>query len=180
MRHVFKIVLCLLCSFTPLITSAESNLPEGASYEVGFSPDGKSIDVILDAINSAHTSILVAAYSFTSKPIATALMNAHKRGVNVQVVADKKSNGTKYTATKFLANQGVPVRLNNHYAIFHHKFMVIDGDTLETGSFNSSAGAVDKNAENVLLLKHVKPIAEQYTEEWKKLWDEAEPLAAAY
>jgi len=79
-----------------------------------------------------------------------------------------------------LANHGVPVRLNGNYAIHHHKFMVIDDENLETGSFNYSSAAANKNAENVLLLWHVKPMAQTYRKEWQRLWNEAEPLAANY
>jgi phosphatidylserine/phosphatidylglycerophosphate/cardiolipin synthase-like enzyme len=78
------------------------------------------------------------------------LLDAHKRGVEVQVVADKKGNSSQYTAVTFLSNQDVPMRLNGRYAIHHHKFMVIDGKHVETGSFNYSAAAADKNAENAL------------------------------
>jgi len=169
----------ILAAFLATAASAQP-LPSGADFEVGFSPKAGSLDLVLQGIDSAKRSILVAAYSFTSKPIATALLSAHRRGVKVQVVADEKSNGRGYSAAKFLANEGVPVRLNGNYAIFHHKFMVIDGETLETGSFNYSAAAADKNAENVLLLRHVRPIAEKYATEWQRLWNEAAPLEKAY
>ncbi|WP_261173334.1 phospholipase D family nuclease [Chromobacterium amazonense] len=155
-------------------------LPASADYEVGFSPKGGSLALVLQGIDGAKSSILVAAYSFTSKPIAESLLNTHKRGVKVQVVADEKSNGKGYSAAQFLANQGVPVRLNGNYAIFHHKFMVIDGQHLETGSFNYSAAAANKNAENVLMLRNVKPLADKYAAEWARLWDEATPLPKAY
>ena len=170
---------CLSLLLAQSAAFATEPLPNNSSYDVGFSPRGGSLNVVLKGIRSAKSSILVAAYSFTSKPIASALLDAHKRGVKVQVVADRKSN-QRYSAATFLANQGVPVRLNGHYAIHHHKFMVIDGENLETGSFNYSAAAADKNAENVLLLWHVKPLAETYRKEWQRLWDEAGPLKAAY
>jgi phosphatidylserine/phosphatidylglycerophosphate/cardiolipin synthase-like enzyme len=150
-----------------------------AAIEVAFSPNGQSLNLILSAVSHAKKSICVAAYSFTSKPIATALVEAHKRGVIVKVVADAKSN-TKYTAATFLANQGVSVRLNSRYAIFHHKFMVIDDRTVETGSFNYSAAAVNKNAENVIILYEMPEIAQQYAQEWLKLWDEGIDLGKKY
>lgn len=169
---------CLTLAYAPGLFASEP-LPREAAYDVGFSPNGDSLKIVLAGIRAAKHSILVAAYSFTSKPIATALLEAHKQGVQVQVVADRKAN-QKYSAARFLANQGVPVRLNGNYAIHHHKFMVIDDETLETGSFNYSAAAVDKNAENVLLLWHVKPLAETYRKEWQRLWNEAVPLSPAY
>lgn len=155
-------------------------LPSGASFDVGFSPANGSLETVIKGIQSAHSEILVAAYGFTSKPIATALVEAQQRGVKVAVVADEKANGRSYSAVTYLANQGVPVHLNGHYSIHHHKFMVIDGKDLETGSFNYTAAATNKNAENVLLLWDVPNLAAVYAKEWHRLWAESTDLKQKY
>ena len=180
-------ILCLGCLLASAACTGQSitgqsavPFPSRTDFEAGFSPRGTSLDIILKGINGAERSILVAAYSFTSKPISTALLEAHKRGVAVRVIADKKGNSSRYTAVNYLANHGVPVRVNGRYAIFHHKFMVIDGRHLETGSFNYSAAAVNKNAENVLLLRDVPEIAGIYAREWEKLWAEGIEVEARY
>jgi len=173
-KHVFVILgLCWLLT-APVAHGLEP------AYELGFSPRGESLQVVLNGIADAKESILVAAYSFTSRPVSEALLAAHKRGVKVAVVADQKGNSGRYTAVDFLANHKVPVRLNGRYAILHHKFMVIDGAAVQLGSFNYSASAVDKNAENVLLLKDVPGIAAQYAVEWQRLWDEGVDVKANY
>lgn len=172
--------LCLLLVGCPYLSGTPANLSPSGSFEVGFSPHGESLAIILKAIDGARVSILVAAYSFTSKPIAAALLEARKRGVDVRVTADAKSSDGRYSAVTFLANQGVPVRTNSRYAIFHHKFMVIDGKHLETGSFNYSAAAAGKNAENVLLLRDTPEIARIYAAEWERLWREGEDVAPRY
>jgi phosphatidylserine/phosphatidylglycerophosphate/cardiolipin synthase-like enzyme len=58
--------------------------------------------------------------------------------------------------------------------------MVIDGDAVETGSFNYSAGAADRNAENVIWLSGVPDVAAQYRQEFSRLWQESEPLPPRY
>jgi len=151
-----------------------------ADIEAAFSPRGESLQLVLKTIQGAKQSIRVAAYSFTSKPIATALLEANKRGVDVRVVADAKANSGRYSAVTFLANQGVPVRLNGKYAIHHHKFILVDGKHLETGSFNYSAGAVSKNAENVLVLRDVPAVVGQYAKEWERLWGEGVDVEKKY
>ncbi len=176
---VLALGVFLLVRPTSSLQAAPRSLLQG-SFEVGFSPNGNALNIILNAINGAETSVLVAAYSFTSKPIATALVAAHRRGVAVRVTADAKSNSGRYSAVTFLANQGVPVRINSHYAIFHHKYIVIDDRHLETGSFNFSAAAAKSNAENVLFLRNVPELAEIYTREWEKLWNESETVHAHY
>ena len=175
--HMRRMSIFLVCCLLLLISDARGAEP---AYEVGFSPNGKSLHIILDNISEARVSILVAAYSFTNNPISKALLAAHRRGVVVAVLVDQEANSEKCTAVNFLANNKIPVRLNGQYAIMHHKFMVIDGTTVQHGSFNYSAAAVNKNAENVLVLKGVPGIAAKYTEEWKRLWEEGVDVRPNY
>ena len=171
---------CFIVSYLALTQETVLSLDGQITFEVGFSPKGRSLNIILDGIRKAEESILVAAYSFTSKPVSTALLEAHKRGVAVQVIADAKSSASQYSAVTFLANQGVPVRANDRYAIFHHKFMVFDDRHVQTGSFNYSAAAVDRNAENVLFLRNVPEIANIYAAEWRRLWNESKEVKPNY
>lgn len=174
-----KLLLIGLMSLS-LHAFAATPMNQGSSFDVGFSPTGGSLPLVIQGINSAKQSIHVAAYSFTSKPIAEALVKASKRGVDVKVVADQKENSKQYTAVTYLANNGVPVRLDGNYPIFHHKFMVIDGVSLETGSFNYSAAAASKNAENVLIIWNAPSLAAKYDSEWLKLWSEASALQSSF
>jgi phosphatidylserine/phosphatidylglycerophosphate/cardiolipin synthase-like enzyme len=174
---LFVGALLLLC--VPL--HAAEPFPAGASFVVGFSPEGEAEAVILRGIAQAQKSIRVAASSFTSRPISRALVDAHKRGIDVRVIADKEWNrDNAYSAINFLANQGVPVRVNGNYAIFHHKFMILDGRHVQTGSFNYSAAAARRNAENVLLLLDVPQMAEQYDREWQRQWAVSTEVKARY
>lgn len=166
------------------IAHGEERLLSGDSTDVefamAFSPNKAAKELILGNINDAKKSILMAAYSFTSKDIAKALLNAHKRGVIVRIIVDDKSSRAKYSAVTFLANLGVAVRRNGNYAIFHNKFMVIDERDVETGSYNYSVAAAKKNAENVLFVKNAPAVAKQYTEEWCRLWEESIPIEPNY
>ncbi len=152
---------------------ASTLINPGASFDIGFSPNGNSLDLVLQGIRSAKNSIHVAAYSFTSKPIAAALIAAKNRGVDVKVVADQKSSEEEYSVTGYIAAKGIPVRTDGNYAIFHQKFIVIDGVSLETGSFNFSSSAATRNSENVLVLWNVPQIAQTYEIKWSQLWNES-------
>jgi phosphatidylserine/phosphatidylglycerophosphate/cardiolipin synthase-like enzyme len=121
--------------------------------------------LVVKTIESAKNSIRVAAYSFTSKRIAIALLDAQKRGVDVRVVAERSNATARYTTATFLANQGVPVRLDYRISVMHDKFLIVDGRTLETGSFNFTGAAEARNAENVLVL-HDAALAQQFGQEW--------------
>ena len=163
-----------------LPNASPSTTQDNTAVRVAFSPNGQAQELILQTIASAKKSIKVAAYSFTSKPISQALLEAKKRGVEVKVVADAKAGKGKYSAVTFLANHNIPVRLNENYAIFHHKFMIIDEKNIQTGSFNYSAAAANKNAENVVVLENMPQVALAYAHEWQLLWDESQDLPPAY
>ena len=69
---------------------------------------------------------------------------------------------------------GIPIRINSHYAIMHDKYLIIDAKTIETGSFNYTQNAEHYNAENVVVIKNNKTLAQKYQENWEKLWSEGE------
>ncbi|HHQ6539551.1 TPA: phospholipase D family protein [Serratia fonticola] len=144
-----------------------------STIEVGFSPGGSALPLIIETIKKADKEILVAAYSFTSKPIALALVEAQKNGVSVKVVADAKANQDQYTAVTYLKNHAVPVRLSRQYAIMHNKFIVIDGKTVQSGSFNYTSSAAKRNAENVLVVRDAPDVAAAYRSEFLRLWGES-------
>lgn len=149
------------------------------TFSVGFSPSHTALQAVLQTIDQAQHSIDVEAYSFTSKPISLALRQAAQKGIKVRVMADAKAN-SHYSAVTFLANQGIPVRLNSHYAIMHNKVIIVDDKTLELGSFNYSASADTRNAENVLVVRDQPQLASIYLHEFERLWNQSTPLEPAY
>jgi phosphatidylserine/phosphatidylglycerophosphate/cardiolipin synthase-like enzyme len=112
--------------------------------------------------------ILVQAYSFTSAPIAKAILNAHKRKVDVNVMLDKSQVTQEYSSATFLENQKIPLWIDYKPAIAHNKVMIIDDHIVITGSFNFTKKAQEKNAENVIIIDS-KKLAEVYTTYWNEI-----------
>ena len=123
------------------------------SVEAHFSPKGGCTDAIVREIRCARHEILVLAYSFTSKPIAQALVDAKLRGIHVDIVLDHSNEHELYTDMHFFLEQGLTPLIDPHHAIAHNKVMVIDNRTLLTGSFNFTQHAENENAENLLVIK---------------------------
>lgn len=142
------------------------------SISTAFSPDAGAEDLVIKAIDSAHKSIRLAAYSFTSKPVIEALYRAKKRSVDIQCVIDDSNakNKSGQAAANILINSGIPVRVDSQHSIFHDKFIVIDGKTVETGSFNFSKAAAHSNAENVIVVWADEALASKYSENWREHW----------
>jgi phosphatidylserine/phosphatidylglycerophosphate/cardiolipin synthase-like enzyme len=152
-----------------------AGVPESCpTVPVCFTPGWNCTEAIVHALGEAKRTILVQAYSFTSAPIAKALLDAHKRGIQVQVILDKSQRGEKYSSADFLANQRVPTMIDANHAIAHNKVMIIDGETVLTGSFNFTKAAQEKNAENLLIILDAA-LAAQYTQNWETHRQHSQP-----
>src|SRR5438105_7401575 len=155
LSHTPRSCIAILIAMLGLLTSqgyaAETFNP--AHVAVYFSPNGGATDAVVREVNAATQQILVQAYSFTSAPIAKALVDAHKRSVKVLAVLDKSNETEKYSAATFLINAGIQTLIDDQHAIAHNKVMVIDSATVITGSFNFTKAAEEKNAENLLVIK---------------------------
>jgi phosphatidylserine/phosphatidylglycerophosphate/cardiolipin synthase-like enzyme len=132
---------------------------------------------VVDALTGARKSVLVQAYAFTSAPIAKALVDAHRRGVAVKVILDRSNRTAHYSAATFLDHAGIPVWIDAQHAIAHNKIMIIDGNTILTGSFNFTKAAEQQNAENLVTI-HDAALAEQYTANWQKHLQHSQPYGA--
>jgi len=167
----FLICFCLLLCWSTVYAYDLTLHDTPAS--VYFSPQGGAQQAIVDAIGQAKQSVYVQAYSFTSAPIAKALVDAKARGVKVEAILDKSQRTAKYSGATFLKNVGIPVYIDAKHAIAHNKVMVIDGATVVTGSFNFTKAAEERNAENLLILRD-KGLALLYIENWQKHLEHSE------
>lgn len=154
--------------------ASAADFQTGASYELCFVPDGNNCqDLLVDAINHTNKQLLIQAYSFTSESIAKAIVDAKKRGVDVQVLVDKSQEGKMsggkrdYSVVTLLQNANIPVLVDSKPAIAHNKVMVFDGQRVFTGSFNFTKAATTRNAENGIIITGDKAIVESYTKNWE-------------
>src|SRR5664280_1508809 len=128
-----KRILLVIVSFSLILfplhqTSHAANITlNNTPAQVYFSPDGGCTEAIVNEIRHAKSEIYVQAYSFTSVPIAKALVDAHKRGVKITVILDKGQKTAKYSSADFIAHAGITTLIDDKHAIAHNKVIVIDG-----------------------------------------------------
>ena len=169
MKLHLTLVSLLLVAFPLLAQQGPQDLH---SY---FSPDGGCTRAVVESLYSAKKSVLVQAYSFTSTPIARALVDAKRRGVDVKVILDTSQRTERYTSATFLANEGVPTYIDPIHKIAHNKVMMIDGVTVITGSFNFTKAAETGNAENLLVINNCSELAARYAKNWQVHLGHSEP-----
>lgn len=165
-----KLVLTTLLSI-PVLVQAEPNV------QVGFSPEGSAQKAVLETIAGAKHDIQILAYAFQAPDIMQALVAARNRGVKVRVVVDKRRNKGKTSkkAMDFVTSNGVELRTNDHFHIHHDKVIIVDGSTVETGSFNFAPSAETANSENVVVIRDMPEVAKQYIAHWQSRWDLGKP-----
>ena len=172
MRYLLGLFLIVGCC----LAGCQQQPSYPTAVEVYFSPQGGCTEAVVNELDAAKATVLVQAYSFTSAPIAKALVDAHKRGVDVRVILDRSQRTEKYSEADFLVNMGIPTWIDAQHAIAHNKVMVIDGETVLTGSFNFTKAAEEHNAENLLVIRD-KALADKYAANWKAHLDHSEPYA---
>ncbi|MFZ1935979.1 MAG: phospholipase D family protein [Thermoguttaceae bacterium] len=171
MRYLPTLLLIVAC-----LAGCQQQPSYPTAVELYFSPKGGCTEAVVKELDAAKSTVLVQAYSFTSVPIAKALVEAHKRGVKVQVILDKSQRTEKYSSADFVAHAGIPCFIDAQHAIAHNKVMVIDGATVLTGSFNFTRAAEEHNAENLLVIRD-KALADKYAANWQAHLDHSEPYA---
>ena len=151
-------------------------LPVYADTTVKFSPQGGIGPKLVRMYRGAKSDIRVAMYSLTVKGQASTLIAAHRRGVHVQVILDTNLGRQKTSMSKTLASAGIPVRhVGPSGGAMHHKFIIVDGKSLATGSYNISNDAEDHSNEAMLFITDKKVIA-AFAGEFDKLWQKGKQV----
>jgi phosphatidylserine/phosphatidylglycerophosphate/cardiolipin synthase-like enzyme len=161
---------------TSLQSRAEPMSLDGASVEVAFAPGDAAPKLVAAAIGEARSTVRVMTYQLSSGRVINALRAAAGRGVDVRVIIDGETCGTKRLAPVLvlLAQAGVQAGCDYRERIHHNKVVVVDASTVVTGSFNFSKGA-ERNAENVVVLRNVPALAARFLAIWSVHQAHAEP-----
>jgi len=143
MRRRFLLVALVLVVLCASVAAAGVN--------VLFSPHGGCDQALGLLARSAQMYVDAACYTFSLDPVADELITAKQRGVKVRVILDQSQAHQTWFPASRLAAAGIPVKVNAHSGLMHHKFLVADGTSVATGSFNWTKAAVEENDENLVL-----------------------------
>jgi len=128
----------------------------------------EALEATCAALRSAQKTIRVAMFTFTHFKIAEELAHAKERGIDVQVALDHyTAEGSSKKICTFLISRGVPVFISQGKQLLHHKWALIDGTTLLTGSTNWTQSAYKRNKDISIKLF---PIDEIQRVKIEKIW----------
>jgi len=153
-------------AFLPPVPCAGCN----AKVDFVFSPHAEG--EVVAFIGSAHETVDVEMYTFSSDAMITAAGDALKRGVRVRVIMEPRVQDTrKQKVFDTLAALGAEMRWASlEYKLTHSKFVIVDGKRVLVGSINFSKSALNDNREADAVVEGglVKEIAEVFETDWAK------------
>jgi phospholipase D len=148
-----------------LPTVGPASAPVTAAVSVCFAPEQDCARLVIAAVERARHQILVTAYNLTSGAgIVEALVRARARGVDVRLIADKRTPCERNTGIAALADAGTPIWIDRTVPIAHAKTMVIDGTVTLMGSYNWTRNAA-RNSEDLNLVSS-RMVAAAYAAQW--------------
>ncbi|MGC8867111.1 MAG: phospholipase D-like domain-containing protein [Elusimicrobiales bacterium] len=141
-----------------------------------FSPGSDTENKLVSLIDAANTTIDAVTFTFSSKPIADAIIRAHKRGVKVRFLQDKDMAKSSAMA-KMVFDAGVPFKWmggRNDKGSMHNKFIILDGKVLGTGSYNFTTNASVNSFENIIFTND-QSVINAYALKFEWFYSQAQP-----
>lgn len=158
---------------------------DGDGLELFFAPDQRVLDRLIDLIDHEQQQIRMAMYSLSNKDVVEALIRAHERGVDVEVLLDhgKKAMLARAGVSVYLFipekchagsknTQLEPIdRRGKVYALMHNKFCIFaknndDKRLLWTGSTNCTYFS-DQIFQNNALITDNANIIDRYNKQYE-------------
>ena len=143
-------------------------LSDGTQIFTYFSPKNDISSSLLKEIGSAKKSIHFMAFSFTQDALGSAMQDRFESGLDVRGVFEERQI-SQYSEYESMKAAGLPVVQDGNRGAMHHKVIVIDEETVITGSYNFSKNAEERNSENLLIIKGNPDIAQAYLAEFNRV-----------
>lgn len=151
--------------------SIQKKLDENTEIGVYFSPNEKIYpDLIKNEILKAKNKIRSNIFVLTHKGLINDLIQAKKRGVEVEIIMDALASNRYRDTVNYLRENNIKLKIENWGGKNHEKTISIDDNVLISGSANFSYSGFMKNDENILVIKN-KKISEFYNSYFDKLYD---------
>ncbi len=177
MRKSFCLLLSLLVLPSPFVFARGERVTRkdvhtlSVKDEVCFSPQEECAEKLVNFLDGAETSIDLAIFDINLESIVQKLIEKSKT-ITVRILCDKRQAAGPRSRVRELLERGVDVRYGKQKGIMHHKFVVVDAERMETGSFNFTNHANIANQENMLFLYSAELVT-SYVDQFEKIWSTA-------
>lgn len=145
------------------------DVPQRRRSEAYFAPEDDCPHRLITLLASCRKSADICVFTITDDSVTEAIMQAKDRGAAVRIISDDHKSNDPGSDIRRLRNRGIAVRVDPTPHHMHHKFAVVDGETLVTGSYNWTRSASRGNFENLVLLTEPRLVS-AFAEEFERLW----------
>jgi phosphatidylserine/phosphatidylglycerophosphate/cardiolipin synthase-like enzyme len=138
----------------------------GVQVENYFSPEDEVMAKLVNLVKGAKKTIHYFIFTYTHDDLSAAMIARYKAGVKVEGVIENRGASQGSLVDLFCAK--VPVKTDGNKYTMHHKVIIIDGETVITGSFNFTKAADNANDDNILVI-HSPAVAALYEQEYQRM-----------
>ena len=154
-----------------------STVHEGpGEISIIFASEADELAALIAEIQAAQSSIHFMSFVFSLNELSFAMIEKMENpNFVLRGVFEERNSTASWSQLPTLHCAGAQVRQDGNRYILHHKVIIIDDDTVITGSFNFSNSAAKDNDENIVIIRD-GVIAGLYLEEWRRIWDSAQEV----
>lgn len=138
-------------------------------HDALFSPGEECKNRIISLIQGTRKHMEICVFTISDDGIRDAILKAHQSGIQVRIITDDDKTEDRGSDVDYLAERGVPTRMDDAESHMHHKFAIFDGEYLLNGSFNWTRSATKYNNENITVTNQPEMV-EQFSHYFEKLW----------
>ncbi len=147
-------------------------LASGGTARIVFTPNNDAEAELVSLIDGAKQEVRFAIFTFSATSALTdALLRARERGAACTGLFDVGQASHPWSPDERLEQAGCKVLRSPPPGKLHHKFLIVDGKWLATGSFNYTRPANELNDENVVITDSV-PVVEAALKEHRRMVDD--------
>ena len=158
----------------PMTVPADGQqVPAPITVQTCFEPENNCAAVVVRALGLAEATAMTGAYALTEPSIIQALVDAKRRGVDVELIVDKGVPCERHSGVPAVVAAGIPVWVDSKVRLAHWKTIVIDGHLVVAGSFNFSVAA-SHNSEDLVTIDS-PDVAAQFANHWRARRDASTP-----
>ena len=157
---------------SPSTVESQQVTISGTPVQVLFGAEDEVIEHLVPVLAGAEREIRFMAFAFTNNELGNTLLREAVAGTEVKGIFETRASETEFSELSYLFCAGVTIHQDGNPGVMHHKVIIIDEETVITGSLNFSDNADSANDENVLVITHAD-IAAYYLQEFERRWAES-------
>ncbi|HEU5080815.1 MAG TPA: phospholipase D-like domain-containing protein [Opitutaceae bacterium] len=140
--------------------------PKDREIQAHFSAGTGCSDELVKTIGTARWFINLQASHQICDPVIRALIEARKRGVQVEVILDKGAKAQTNATADALVKAGVKTYIDAKHGMAHNSLLIVDEGQIVTGSFDFTKAPDDSSSGNILIISDTALTA-KFLESWR-------------